>query len=72
MNLTFTNIMDVYKMNKKFKVLIIESERDWGVKIDDEKCFDTEIEALQFIEDFNKQNDDDVVPSIYWYATKGW
>ncbi|ALY07035.1 hypothetical protein VmeM32_00044 [Vibrio phage vB_VmeM-32] len=59
-------------MNKKFKVLIIESERDWGVKIDDERYFDTEIEALQFIEEFNKQNDGDVVPSIYWYATKSW
>ena len=53
---------------KKFKVLIIESERGWGQRVDETKYFDTKEEAEKFIEDYNKQNNEDKVPDWYMYA----
>jgi len=55
---------------KKVKVLIIESERGWGQKVDEVKEFDTEAEADTFIADYNKENNKDKVPDWYMYATK--
>lgn len=53
-----------------FKVHIIESERGWGSKVDDVKEFATEEERENFIAAYNSQNNETVVPDIYWYATK--
>lgn len=53
-----------------FKADIIESERGWGSKVDETREFATEAERDAFIVEFNSKNTDDVVPDIYWYATK--
>ncbi len=50
------------------KVLIIESERGWGSKVDEVKYFDTKGAALKFIVEFNSVNDLDEVPDWYMYA----
>lgn len=50
------------------KVLIIESERGWGSKVDMTKEFDTLEAANLFIEKFNLENDKDTVPDWYMYA----
>lgn len=52
----------------RFRVDIIESERGWGQKIDEQKFFDDATEAYKFVEDFNKQNNLDYVPDWYMYA----
>lgn len=53
---------------KKFKVNIIESERDWGSKIDEVREFDTKEQADKFIEEFNSKNNEDKVPDWYMRA----
>lgn len=55
---------------KKVKVLIIESERDWGQRVDEVKEFDTDKEADDYIKKYNKSNNKSVVPDWYMYATK--
>jgi len=50
------------------RVLIIESERGWGQKIDDVKSFPTREEAVKFCNDFNAHNNKDVVPDWYMVA----
>lgn len=55
-----------------FKVYIIESERGWGSKVDEVRQFDTEHDALKFIEKYNSKNTLASVPSVYWYAVKTW
>jgi hypothetical protein len=40
----------------RFKVVIIESERGWGRKIDEIKYFDSADEAYKFQEKFNSGN----------------
>jgi hypothetical protein len=57
---------------EEFKVEIIESERGWGSKIDEIKMFNDEQEALNFIEDYNKDNNLPVTPDWYMYARKAW
>jgi hypothetical protein len=52
----------------KTKVLIIESERGWGQKIDEVKYFNTRQEALDFCKEFNKDNTADVAPDWYMVA----
>jgi len=52
----------------KTKVLIIESERGWGQRIDEELKFDSRAEAEEFVKKFNKFNDLDDVPDLYMYA----
>jgi hypothetical protein len=37
----------------KTRVLIIESERGWGQKVDKVKEFDTRTEAEKFVKEFN-------------------
>ena len=36
-----------------YKVIIIESERGWGQKIDDELYFDNEAEARAYVDSYN-------------------
>jgi hypothetical protein len=52
----------------RWRVDIIESERGWGSKLDDEKFFDTEAEARAFVEDYNAENDLPYVPDWYMAA----
>lgn len=52
----------------RFRVDIIESERGWGQKIDEQKFFDDANEAYQFVEKFNAKNNLDYVPDWYMYA----
>jgi hypothetical protein len=52
----------------KTKVLIIESERGWGSKVEDTKEFDTHEEAVAFCDNFNKDNTETTVPDWYMYA----
>lgn len=56
-------------MKTKTKVLIIESERGWGQKIDETKEFKTKEEAEKFVTDYNKKyNNKPEVPDWYMYA----
>lgn len=50
------------------KVLIIESERGWGSKVDEVKEFATLEEATEFIRKYNASNNLDKVPDWYMYA----
>lgn len=50
------------------KVLIIESERGWGAKVDEVKEFDTKELAEAFIKEYNSKNTEDTVPDWYMYA----
>jgi hypothetical protein len=56
---------------KPFKVHIIESERDWGQRLDEVREFATEEEREAFIKDFNKDNTLPYVPDWYMFARKG-
>lgn len=52
-----------------YRVVIIESERGWGQKIDEEIFFDNEAEARQYAIDYNKKyNNLDYVPDWYMRA----
>lgn len=53
---------------EKIEVLIIESERGWGQKVDEVKEFDTLEEAEKFVKEFNSYNNLKVVPDWYMYA----
>jgi hypothetical protein len=55
-------------MTEKTKVVIIESERGWGQRIDEIKEFDDRKAAEEYVADFNKDNNKDVVPEWYMYA----
>lgn len=57
-------------MAGKWHVRLIESERGWGQRVDEVKVFNTDDEALAFVEDFNSKNDKDTVPDWYMYATE--
>lgn len=50
------------------KVVIIESERGWGQKVDEVKTFNTRKEAVDFVNEFNKGNNLPYVPDWYMYA----
>ena len=56
-------------MKSKWKVNIIESERGWGQRIDDTKFFDDYDEAVDWVKDYNKDNNQTIVPDWYMYAT---
>lgn len=51
-----------------YKVVIMEFERGWGSKIDDTLFFDNEQEAKDFVEGYNKCNNEPVVPDWYMVA----
>lgn len=52
----------------KIKVIVIESERGWGQKVDDIKYFDTVEKAELFCKEFNKDNNKSVTPDWYMMA----
>jgi hypothetical protein len=55
----------------KFKVVIMESERGWGQKIDSVKYFEGENaaqEAWDFADNFNKEDMKNYVPDWYMVA----
>lgn len=58
------------KMKENWSVTLVESERDWGSKVDGYRYFETEKEANEFVKEFNSKNDKDVVPDWYMYAMK--
>lgn len=53
---------------KKWKVLVIESERGWGQKVDSVHVFDTYEEALKFQTKFNEPNTAISAPDWYMVA----
>jgi len=58
-----------YDNNMTVKVLIIESERGWGQRIDEVKEFPTQEAAYQFCKDYNnKYNPIGETPDWYMYA----
>jgi hypothetical protein len=55
---------------KKFCVNIMESERGWGQRIDEQKLFETEKEACEFMNEFNARSmKEDKLPDWYMYAS---
>jgi hypothetical protein len=52
----------------KVKVVIIESERGWGQRIDEVKEFDDRAAAEAFVKDYNKENNLPSAPDWYMYA----
>ena len=55
-------------MTIKAKVIIIESERGWGQRIDETKYFDSKKEAEEFCKEYNKDNNLPYVPDWYMKA----
>lgn len=51
-----------------YKVQIMEYESGWGSKVDNEKYFDNEQDAKNFVKVFNSRNTSDKVPSWYMVA----
>lgn len=54
--------------DKVIKVVIIESERGCGRKVNDIKEFTSKEEAENFTQEFNKGNNTEVTPDWYMYA----
>ena len=50
------------------KVVIIESERGWGQKIDEILYFHDIQNAADFVCEHNAKNNKSIVPDIYWLA----
>lgn len=55
----------------KYTAYIIESERDWGRKIDEVKEFDTPELRDAFIKKYNQRNPPGPAPDWYMMAQKG-
>lgn len=56
-------------VNKTYKVQIVEYERGWGSKVDEELYFDDQQEAKQYVIDYNnKYNNKPTVPDWYMKA----
>lgn len=53
---------------EKIKVWIIESERGWGQRVDQQIFFDTYEQAIAFCREYNAQNKEDSAPDWYMYA----
>jgi hypothetical protein len=51
-----------------WRVVVIESERGWGQKVDMYRRFATEEEALAYQRDFNKTNPPGLAPDWYMQA----
>ncbi len=51
-----------------FKVVIIESERGWGQKVEDIIYFDNEPEAREFVTNYNKDLPPGPAPDWYMMA----
>ena len=56
-------------MPERHKVVIIESERGWGSKVDDVLYFDNEPEARKYVADYNKDLPTDRTPDWYMIAS---
>ena len=52
----------------QYRVDIIEYERGWGQKIDEQKFFQTKELALNFIKEYNARNNETEVPDWYMVA----
>ena len=52
----------------RFRVDIIESERGWGTKVDEQRFFDSADAAYKFQEEFNKVNTALTAPDWYMQA----
>lgn len=52
----------------RFRVDIIESERGWSTKIDEQKFFDSADDAWAFVDDYNKGNTAPTAPDWYMQA----
>ena len=55
-------------MSQTFRVDLIEYERGWGSRIDDRLFFDDWDAAVKYVEKFNSENTDAVVPDWYMIA----
>ena len=55
-------------LNSAYKVIIIESERGWGTKIDEVKYFDNEAEAINFVQQYNADLPPGPAPDWYMMA----
>lgn len=53
---------------KLYKVVIIESERGWGQKVDSVEYFRKKENADAFVQNYNKDNTADVAPDWYMVA----
>lgn len=51
-----------------YKVVIIESERGWGQKVEDELYYDNEEEAKAFVVKYNADLPDGPAPDWYMMA----
>lgn len=60
--------MSEVKLQKLWRVEIIESERGWGSKLDETKFFDNQKEAEEFCKTYNSKNTEKIVPDWYMYA----
>lgn len=49
---------------------IIESERNWGQRVDERKEFHDLEKAKKFVKEFNSENKEDTVPDWYMYASE--
>lgn len=56
------------KLIEMYRVDIIESERGWGRKIDESKYFDDDVEAKQFVTQYNSRNPPGPAPDWYMQA----
>lgn len=56
------------EQQKPWRVVVIESERGWGTKVDEIKRFASKEEALAFQRDFNKDNTAATAPDWYMQA----
>lgn len=59
------------RVNRSYRVDIIESERGWGQKVDETIYFDNESEARDYVKQYNDKHNPpvQVVPDWYMYAT---
>jgi len=59
------------RVNRSYRVDIIESERGWGQKVDETIYFDNESEARDYVKQYNDKHNPpvQVVPDWYMYAS---
>ena len=55
------------KLEPRYRVDIIESERGWGSKIDETKYFDNEPEAKKFVKEYNDKYNPPSAHVPDWY-----
>jgi hypothetical protein len=60
--------MSEIKLQRAFRVDIMEYERGWGSKVDETKFFDNEQEARDFCKQYNAKNTATTVPDWYMVA----